>query len=125
MKVLLSIKPEYADKILSGEKCFEYRKAIFRDPSVETVMIYSTMPVGKVVGEFDVATVHSASPREIWKRTEGSSGITWRFFFKYFKGRQTAYAIEVKNVRKFDVPLDLKEVLGRVTPPQSFAYVAV
>jgi predicted transcriptional regulator len=124
MKVLLSIKPEYANKILSGEKCYEYRKAIFRDPTVETVIIYSTMPVGKVVGEFDVAYVHSASPREIWKKTEGSSGISWRFFFRYFKGRKLAHAIEVKNVRRFDQPLDLIDVLGRSTPPQSFAYVA-
>ena len=30
MKILLSIKPEYAHKIFSGEKKFEYRKIIFK-----------------------------------------------------------------------------------------------
>lgn len=123
MRVLLSIKPEYAEKILNGEKCFEYRKSLFKDPTVEKVVIYSTMPVGKVVGEFQIARVHSATPREIWKRTEASSGINWRFFFKYFKGRKTAYAIEVKNAVRFEEPLDLVNVLGRSVPPQSFAYI--
>ena len=30
MKVLLSIKPEFVEKIFSGEKRFEYRKNIFK-----------------------------------------------------------------------------------------------
>ena len=30
MKVLLSIKPQFANKILSGEKLYEYRKRIFK-----------------------------------------------------------------------------------------------
>lgn len=54
MRVLLSIQPEYAEKILNGTKRFEYRKAVTRNESVRTVVIYATMPVGKVVGEFEV-----------------------------------------------------------------------
>ena len=30
MKVLLSIKPEFVEKIFSGEKRFEYRKFAFK-----------------------------------------------------------------------------------------------
>lgn len=30
MKVLLSIKPEYVEKILDGTKKFEFRKGIFK-----------------------------------------------------------------------------------------------
>ncbi|MBI6731014.1 ASCH domain-containing protein, partial [Pseudomonas amygdali] len=43
MKVLLSIKPEYAEKILQGEKRFEFRKSVFKNPDVRTVVIYATM----------------------------------------------------------------------------------
>lgn len=123
MKVLLSIKPEYADKIFSGEKCFEFRKAIFSDPDVKTVVVYATMPVGKVVGEFTIADVHSGSPKDIWEQTESKSGISLSFFSEYFKGRKKAYAIEVGETRMFDVPKTVKEILGRDTPPQSFAYL--
>ena len=54
MKVLLSINPPYVDKIFNGEKKFEYRRAIFKDNSVDTIVIYSTSPIKKVVGEFKV-----------------------------------------------------------------------
>ncbi|MDD8572078.1 ASCH domain-containing protein, partial [Escherichia coli] len=50
MKVLLSIKPEYAESILSGKKKYEFRKNIFRNKNVDTIVIYATMPVGKVIG---------------------------------------------------------------------------
>ena len=58
-KVLLSIKPQYADKILSGDKKFEFRRLLYKSPNVKKIIIYATSPVMRVIGEFDVATVHS------------------------------------------------------------------
>ena len=49
-KILLSIKPEYANKIMSGEKKFEYRKAA-PQKNVDTILIYSTKPQGIILGE--------------------------------------------------------------------------
>lgn len=123
MKVLLSIKPEYAEKIFNGEKTFEFRKAIFSDPEVDTVVVYATMPVGKVIGEFKIADIHSGTPDDIWDKTQETSGITLGFFSDYFKGRSKAYAIEVGEKRIFDVPRLVSDFIGRDTPPQSFAYV--
>jgi predicted transcriptional regulator len=123
MRVLLSIKPEYADKIFSGEKYFEFRKAIFSDPEVDTVVVYATMPVGKVIGEFKITQVHTGAPADIWRMTEEGSGISREFFADYFEGRKQAYAIEVGETTVFDTPKTLKEILGRNTAPQSFAYL--
>lgn len=67
MKVLLSIKPEYAEQILKGRKKFEYRKSIFKNSKVDTVIIYATMPIGKVIGEFKVGNIISLTSRELWK----------------------------------------------------------
>ncbi|MGL4094824.1 ASCH domain-containing protein [Agrobacterium cavarae] len=123
MKVLLSIKPEYAEKIFNGEKSFEFRKTIFTDPDVDTVVVYATMPVGKVIGEFKIADVHEGEPEDIWRKTEKKSGISSSFFSEYFLGRKRAYAIEVGETKIFDVPKTVMEILGRSTPPQSFAYL--
>lgn len=41
---LLSIKPEYVDKIFSGKKGYEHRKAIFKQ-DIKTIVVYSTQPV--------------------------------------------------------------------------------
>lgn len=123
MRVLLSIKPEYAEKILAGTKHYEYRKAVFRDTSVKTVVIYATMPVGKVIGEFEVDGIERGTPTELWRKTHAASGITRAFFMAYFEGRTEAQAIRVRNPRRYDTPRPLIEVSGSTTPPQSFQYL--
>lgn len=124
MKVLLSIKPEYAEKILTGEKRYEFRKVMFKNPNVKTVVIYSTMPVGKVVGEFDVGGIIVEHPDSLWDRTSNTSGITQQFFDEYFNGRQKAYAIKVKKPRRYKTPMDLKSVITSGCAPQSFCYLS-
>jgi predicted transcriptional regulator len=123
MKVLLSIKPEYAEKILEGDKQYEFRKAVPKVPGVTTVVIYATMPVGKVIGEFEIGGVLSEKPNDLWTMTAKFSGITKRFFNEYFEGRKTAYAIKVKKPRRYEEPLDLHSVLKSGTAPQSFCYL--
>lgn len=123
MKVLLSIKPEYAEKILEGKKLYEFRKSIFKNLAVKTVVIYATMPVGKVIGEFDFDEVLSDSPQAIWAETSRYSGITKKFFNSYFDGREKAHAIKVRSVRRYDVPISLKDFIPSGTAPQSFRYL--
>ena len=123
MKVLLSIKPEYAEKILQGEKKYEFRKAIFKNPNVKTVVIYATMHVGKVVGEFDFDEVLSDSPSAIWNETRNFSGITKHFFNSYFNGRKTAHAIKVREARRYTTPILLSELVPGGNAPQSYRYL--
>jgi len=123
MRVLLSIKPEYAEKILEGDKHYEFRKALPKAPGITTVVIYATKPVGKVVGEFEIDQVLSEKPSNLWSITSEFSGITKRFFNEYFRGRDTAYAIKVKEARRYDEPLDLGAVLQSGIAPQSFCYL--
>jgi predicted transcriptional regulator len=68
MKVLLSINPQFVEKIINGEKKFEYRKRIFKR-KVDTVIIYSTMPEGKIIGEFKVNRILKERPCELWSIT--------------------------------------------------------
>ncbi len=123
MRVLLSIKPEFVEKIFSGEKLYEYRKIIFKSKDVSSVVIYSTMPVGKIVGEFKFKKIHIDSPEIIWNETKQYSGISEKFFFDYFKNRSEAYAIEIEKVIKYTEPLDPHTIFPKFTPPQSFCYL--
>lgn len=123
MKVLLSIKPEYAEKILDGEKLFEFRKTIPKSPDIKIVIIYATLPVGKVIGEFEIDEFLSESPKKLWRLTQEYAGITKSFFNAYFDGRDMAHAIKVKKVRRYDKPLHLKDVVSNGVAPQSFRYI--
>lgn len=124
MKVLLSIKPEYAEKILEGKKLFEFRKSIPKAPDVTTIVIYATLPVGKVIGEFDIDDVLSDKPNILWTQTAEHAGISKKFFQDYFKGRKTAHAIKVREARRYKRPIEIYSLLGHHTPPQSFCYLA-
>lgn len=123
MKVLLSIRPEYAEKILSGQKQFEFRKNVPKSPEIKTVVIYATLPIGKVLGEFDIEEVLSGTPSHLWSLTSKKAGIPRSFFQEYFKGRTVAYAIRVREVRRYEKPLSLRSVLHGRCAPQSFCYI--
>lgn len=123
MKVLLSIKPEYAHSILDGTKKFEFRRRVHRDSRVHTVVIYATKPVGKVVGEFSIKGVHTDHPDFLWEHTKDFSGITKNFFAEYFSGREVGHAIEVKKVKRYRKPRELSDFLPSGIAPQSYAYL--
>lgn len=120
----MSIKPEFVKKIFSGEKKFEYRKAIFRNPNVETVVIYSTKPCSKIVGEFKINRILCDNPEKIWEYTQEFSGISKEFFDEYFGKKEKAYAIEIEDVTQYENRLSLQEFDKRIKiPPQSFQYL--
>nr|WP_300309238.1 ASCH domain-containing protein [Halomonas sp.] len=123
MKVLLSIKPEFADSILDGSKHFEFRKNIFKRDGIEKVVIYATMPVGKVVGEFDVGGVIALEPEELWEETKTHAGISFSFFESYFSGRDRGFAIKVKNPKRYEQPVALDDLIPNGIAPQSYRYI--
>ena len=123
MKVLLSIKPEFADKIFSGEKKYEYRKVIFAQKGVKTIVVYSTMPIGKIIGEFEIEEILQSDPSSIWKETKDFSGIKSSFFNEYFHGRSVAYAIKVKNATLYSEPIIPTDIIDNFFAPQSFRYL--
>lgn len=120
-RVLLSIKPPFVESIFDRTKLFEFRKRIFAK-DVGIIVIYATMPIGRVVGEFDVTGVIKAPIQQLWNNTQEDAGLTRDAFMDYFSGRSFGYAIRIGEVRSYPVPFDPIEELG-MNPPQSFAYI--
>ena len=77
--ILLSINPQYVERIMCGEKKFEFRKNVCKR-NVDKIVIYSTSPVMKVVGEAEVEEVLVDEPQKIWNVTEEYSGVEREFF---------------------------------------------
>ncbi|CAI3318085.1 ASCH domain-containing protein [Enterococcus cecorum] len=124
MKVLLSIKPEFVDEIMSGRKRFEYRKKVFKRTDVTTIVVYATKPFGKVVGEFEIDEIIEDDLDILWQETKSYSGISKKFFDEYFKDRDSGFAIKIKNFTAYDVPIELSEYDSNIkVAPQSFCYV--
>ncbi len=119
--ILLSINPNHVENILNGTKGYEYRKNVCRR-KIDKILIYSTNPVMKVVGEAEVEDVLIDDPEMIWKKTEKKSGIEKSFFDRYFEDRKQAVAYKLKNVIQYGEPKELKDY-GLRNAPQSFQYI--
>ena len=119
--ILLSINPQYVERIMCGEKKFEFRKNVCKR-NVDKIVIYSTSPVMKVVGEAEVEEVLVDEPQKIWNVTEEYSGVEREFFEEYYEGREQAVAYKLKGVIKYEKPKKLEEY-GVKNAPQSFCYL--
>ena len=119
--ILLSINPNHVENILNGTKTYEFRKKDCKNP-VDKILIYSTNPIMRVVGEAEVEDVLIDNPEIIWKKTEKKSGIDKIFFDQYFGNREQAVAYKLKNVIKYIEPRELKDY-GISSAPQSFQYL--
>ena len=122
MKVLLSIKPEFAKKIFEGEKKYEFRRTLFKNKEIKEVVVYASSPVQKVIGKFEIDKILSESIDDLWEETKFSSGIEESYYRKYFEGKENGFAIKIKKATMFKKEFDIQEKYG-MKPPQSFAYI--
>jgi len=122
-KLLLSINPIHVKNILNGSKKYEYRTKVAKRP-VESILIYETCPIKRVVAEVEVIDIIKLKPDDLWKETGEFSGVTKKFFDSYFKNREYAFAYKLGKITSFDEPVELSHY-GVKFPPQSYAYVAV
>ena len=119
--ILISINSQHVENIFNGTKRYEYRK-IKGKREINKMLIYSTYPIKKVVGEAQIEKVLEGSPEEIWEKTKQYSGVKEIFYNEYFKGKTKAIAYKLKNVKRYDTPKELS-MYGVKSAPQSFVYV--
>ncbi|MBQ8371813.1 MAG: hypothetical protein IJX38_02585 [Clostridia bacterium] len=120
-KVLMSINPIHAEKILAGTKKYEFRKVRCKK-QIEVIVIYATAPIMKVLGEVKVKEVIEDSLQAVWDKTKTAAGIDLSFFNRYYQRRKKAVAYELGDVTIFTKPKNLSDY-GLKVAPQSYAYV--
>ena len=120
-RMLLSIKPEYVNKIISGKKTYEFRKFHCRE-GIDTIVIYATAPMKKVIGEVALVGIIEGDVEYVWHATRGFGGILKRDYKKYYQEREVAIAYQLGEVTVYEEPMRLED-LGLDYVPQSFAYI--
>ena len=125
--LFVSIKPRFAEKILSGEKSVELRRVRPADVAPGTLVIfYASSPTREVVGTGRIKAIETASPSAIWERHGAEVGLPRSEYRAYFEGVRQAVGIVLTEVHRLprSIPLaDLRERLAGFEPPQSFRYV--
>ena len=120
-EVIMSIKPAYVGKILSGEKLYEYRKKRCRR-DIDSIIIYSTFPMKKIVAEVKVKGIIEGYPEDVWRKTYLNSGISKADYDEYFYGKDLAVAYVLGEINIFEKPRELQDY-GKTYIPQSYCYV--
>ena len=122
MKVLLSIKPVFAEQIFNGSKIYEFRRTIFKNRDVNTIIVYASSPVQRVIGEFEIEEIIYDTIQTLWKKTYRHAGISQEDFYKYFVSKDKGYAIKIKKPYRYKRPLSLQRDF-KLNPPQFFVYL--
>jgi predicted transcriptional regulator len=121
--VVMSVHPHFAEAIMDGRKKVEFRKRRFAD-DVKVVWVYATAPVSKVIGYFEVGTIHTAKPSDLWRRFADVGCIDRAAFDRYYADRSTGEGIGIRKAVRLPRPAPIADLLPSGVPPQSYAYVA-
>jgi len=122
---LMSIRPQYSRAIFQGRKKYELRK-LAGVPVVEegsVIVVYSTKPEQRIIGEFRAGRVVVGSPERVWALVSGPGSGLGRDAYAYIRGGRRAMAIEVRDPRLYPRPVTLEEmrrVIPGWQPPFSF-----
>lgn len=119
--ILLSIKPEYVKRIFEGTKKYEFRKHLAQK-NVSKIIVYSTFPEMKIVGEVQVVKTLAMAKTPLWELTKEHAGISRSKYRKYFEKSNIAYAYVLGESTLYDTPMRLEDY-GLSQAPQSFVYI--
>jgi predicted transcriptional regulator len=121
---VLSVRPAYVQRILSGEKTVELRRRFPYPSSGCRLLFYSTSPVQAIVGRAELKGVSHHSLRSLWRQFSDAVGVTRREFDAYFAGVDNGYALHLSKVRVLAQPLHLSDLARDYAfrPPQSYCY---
>jgi predicted transcriptional regulator/ribosomal protein S18 acetylase RimI-like enzyme len=131
--LILSVRPNFLSKIVSGEKKVELRKKFSKKWEGATVILYATHPYHEFVGEAKINRVVMGKPIDIWYEYRDFLGCDRDAFFSYCEGKEDIYALLLSNVRRFEMPVGIdwvnkifNTVISKqkeITPPQSHCRV--
>jgi predicted transcriptional regulator len=126
--LLLSIHPEYAEKIFNGTKEVELRRICPRRINKgDSVLVYVSSPLKALVGGFEVDEIIEALPEMLWENVKHKAGISRSQFDDYYSGTSLAYGIFLRDTWKLEQPITLDTLRDRwpnFKPPQGYHYIS-
>ena len=124
--VLMTIRPQYVEKIMTGAKQIEVRRSNLYMETGDIIFIYSSKPASAIVGCVKVKLVERLPKDELWSKHNTKLGISLKEYDSYLKTRVFATAIHIADFKILKSPLSL-QTLRHLLPgfriPQSYLYL--
>lgn len=119
--ILMSIRPRYAEAILSGQKSHELRRRFSARPAGSKVFVYASSPVCELVGSFSIASVDTMPAWLVARRRRRATTLSSTEILDYLRGQRHGTLIEVADPYRFPAPIDLAQLRAwGLEPPQSY-----
>lgn len=122
--LLVSMRPKYAQKILTGSKVVEIRKKFSAKWVGRRAVLYASNPEKALVGEATIRSVSHGSPSQIWNQFGSSIGCSFEEFSLYVGNATKINAIELDEVYPYKEPIPLTQISHllqkELRPPQSY-----
>lgn len=122
--VLMSIRPQYAQSIKSGEKTVELRRVLPKVAAGDIIVIYESKPVQRITAFCEVKSILSMEPQDLWENVCHKVCISKDVFDQYFLGKEHANGIELKNISILKAPKTMRDLPWNMQPPQSYCYIS-
>jgi predicted transcriptional regulator len=124
--LFISVKPEFAEKIISKEKKIELRKVKPNVTVGDYVIIYASSPIKSIIGFGMIQKIIETTPKQMWETYSSLLGIDKSRFDDYYYGKKMAIGIKIKKIQQI-TPIhleDLRNVTPNFQPPQIYRYVS-
>lgn len=93
--ILLSIKPEYSNRIFNGTKNMSF--ANISQKNVDKIIVYSSSPEQQIIGEVTVTETLSLKPSLLWELTKRRRAFPERNSEHILKGAKMPTHINLVN----------------------------
>jgi predicted transcriptional regulator len=124
--LLISVKPEYADSIVQGEKSIELRRRRPRAQFPIRAFVYATAPLKAILGTCVIYGSFSGELEHVWKKAQNRARVSRTAFDDYFEGADSGEALLIKDEVRFENPIcleDIRRLVDESVPPRSFRYL--
>ena len=124
--LVLSLRPRFAEAILSGTKTVEVRRVMPRITDPTLALLYASGREGALVGTCVVRSVARYPTDELWRWHGADTALSMAEFDAYLDGRDSGVALLLERPEPLAAPIPLhtlRQAHG-FRPPQSFAYVS-
>jgi|GEM_PF-3032024 len=123
---IISIKSEFSDQIISGNKTIELRRSTMGLNKDDVVLVYSSWPDQCLKFWFRINHVELCNVKEMWEAYHTTLGIDQKRYFEYFEGTRLAIGIHLGNVCVLRPSINLEMIrkwIPNFVPPQGILWI--
>jgi predicted transcriptional regulator len=123
--ILLSVRPTFADAILSGQKKAELRRSVPRVLPGSWALVYASAPVMAIVGVVRIETVQATTPQSLWHDVRTAASVSKHEYDTYYDRADKAAALWLAEPYRFAAAVPLAQLRREfdLEPPQSYRYL--